>query len=61
MQLLAICSDDELCVYDFGVGLSFGCVQTFKRYLRRSLVNAKQVAFIDDSLEQERMPDLAEV
>ena len=60
MQLLAICSDDKLCVYDFSISLSFRCVQTFEGHLR-TLVNAKRVVSRNDSPEQERMLDLEEV
>jgi hypothetical protein len=60
MQLLTICSDDKLCVYDFGISLSFRCVQTFERHLK-FFVNTEHVASRNDSLEQERMPDLEEV
>ena len=60
MQLLAICSDDELCVYDFGVCLSFKCIQTLECHLR-TFINAEHVVSRNDTLEQEKMPDLAAV
>ena len=60
MQLLAIGSDDKLCVYDLGISLSFRRVQTFERHLS-TFVNAERVVSRNGSLEQERTPDLAEV
>ena len=49
MQLLTICSNDKLCVYDFGIW-SFRCVRTLKSHLR-TFVIAIYVAVKDDTLE----------